>query len=235
MFCVYVTFYRGKLLPPFYIGSSSIENINNGYRGSVRSKRYGAIWNQELKDNPHLFKTEILSKHDTRKAAFDKEYTIQIKLKVVKNPLYINLSLACKNGGFGGAGKDNAMYGLPKELAPCYGRTGEKHPMYGKPGYWKGKTLPPEAIKNISKNHADVSGENNPKSLKWRLTSPIGIIHECVGTIETLAKELNIGIQLLRKHLGSVVPSLSKHATHQMSKNTVGWKLEMVKDAIDTQ
>jgi hypothetical protein len=40
MFCVYVTFYRGNKLPPFYIGSTYLENMNRGYKGSPRSKKY---------------------------------------------------------------------------------------------------------------------------------------------------------------------------------------------------
>ena len=30
------------------------------------------------------------------------------------------------------SGAGNPMYGLTRELAPCYGRTGDKHPMFGK-------------------------------------------------------------------------------------------------------
>lgn len=30
------------------------------------------------------------------------------------------------------SGAGNPMYGLPKEEAPCFGRTGDKHPMFGK-------------------------------------------------------------------------------------------------------
>ena len=28
------------------------------------------------------------------------------------------------------------------ENNPCFGRTGDKHPMFGKDGMWKGKTTP---------------------------------------------------------------------------------------------
>jgi hypothetical protein len=228
MFCVYVTFYRGNKLPPFYIGSTSVENINQGYKGSPRSKKYETIWNKELKNNSHLFSTKIISVHDTRVEAYEKEYKIQTRLQIIKNPLYTNLSYACKNGFFGGFGKDNPMYGLPKELAPCYGRTGSKHPMFGKSGSMLGKKLSDETKEKISKNHHDVSGKNNPKSKKWRLQSPNGEIYICEGEIEKLARELNVGIQLLNKHLGNTVPPLSKKATHLMSKNTVGWKLEVL-------
>lgn len=228
MYCVYITFYLGNKLPLFYLGSSSVKNIENGYRGSVRSKKYSAIWSSELKNNPDLFKTKILTKCETRLVAYEKELKLQKQLNVIKNPLYINLSLACKSGFFGGVGKNNPMYNLPTELTPCYGRTGNKHPLYGISPWNKGKKSSAMTKKLISQNHCNVSGENNPRSKRWILTSPDGKVYESVGTIELLCKELGLGIQLLRKHLGKKVPSLSNRATHIMSKNSIGWKLEKI-------
>lgn len=52
------------------------------------------------------------------------------------------------------SGENNAMWGnerpdhsqkMQGEGNPCYGRVGEKHPMFGKPGYWKGKNRPDKA------------------------------------------------------------------------------------------
>ena len=60
IYCTYLTVYSGNKLPPFYIGSSSIDIINNGYRGSVSSKEYKQIWKTELKNNSHLFKIMII-------------------------------------------------------------------------------------------------------------------------------------------------------------------------------
>jgi len=74
MYCVYLTTYSGDLLPAFYIGSSSIENIDNGYKGSVKSKRWKTIWKNELKNNPHLFNVEIIKTFKTRQEATDYEY-----------------------------------------------------------------------------------------------------------------------------------------------------------------
>ena len=100
-FCVYLTIYRGNKLPPFYIGSSSIQNINNGYKGSVQSKKYKQIWRKELKENHHLFVIKIVSIHKTRTEALIKEDFLQRTLNVVSSPLYINLSFAQKDGCFG--------------------------------------------------------------------------------------------------------------------------------------
>jgi len=91
---VYLTVYYGKLLPIFYIGSTTTSKINNGYKGSVSSKKYGEIWKSELRNNQHLFKTRIVSIHDTREEAFIKEEKLQKQLNVIKNPLYVNKSFA---------------------------------------------------------------------------------------------------------------------------------------------
>ena len=67
MYCVYLTKYTGNKLPSYYIGSTSLKRIENGYRGSVSSKEYKNIWKSELIDNPHLFEIEIISKHKISK------------------------------------------------------------------------------------------------------------------------------------------------------------------------
>jgi len=110
-FCVYLTIYRGNKLPPFYIGSSSIKKINSGYKGSVSSEKYKDIWKKELKTNPSLFKTKIISKCATRQIAFNRENDIQHKLNVVKSSMYINGAYAKDMSYMTGSGKLNGMYG----------------------------------------------------------------------------------------------------------------------------
>lgn len=94
MYCTYLTVYSGNKLPPFYIGYSSVDKVKNGYHGSVQSKKYGSDWKKELNNNPHLFKTIIVSQHDTREEASSKEEMLQRKLNVVKNPLYMNRNIS---------------------------------------------------------------------------------------------------------------------------------------------
>lgn len=116
-FCIYLTIYSGDKMPMFYIGSGKIENILNkkkSYRGSVSSKRYKKIWKQELKENPHLFRTIILYKFYSRKNAIYNERLLQIQFNVVKSDQFINMSIATVNGMFG---MDNS---------------GENHPQYNK-------------------------------------------------------------------------------------------------------
>lgn len=96
MFCVYLTTYLGNKMPPFYIGHTSIKKIESGYRGSPTSKKYSTIFRNELRDNPSLFSTKIISEVANRKMAIIRERDIQLKLNVVGNSLYVNQSVAQK-------------------------------------------------------------------------------------------------------------------------------------------
>lgn len=91
-YCLYLTSYFGNLLPPYYVGSSSVKKVNAGYRGSVCSKKYKAIWKNELKNNPQLFSTEIISVHESREEAYSVELAYQVEHDVVKSDQYINMS-----------------------------------------------------------------------------------------------------------------------------------------------
>jgi len=152
MYCVYLTLYLGSLLPKRYIGSSSIERVKLGYNGSVKSKKYKMLYDTEQVENKHLFKTRILSIHDSIEAAQMAELSLQIKYNVVKSALYMNMSYASPNG--------------------CFGRdiSGVSHPMYG-------KKLSKESRKSISDTlklryasgsltspfkYMNTAGENNP-------------------------------------------------------------------------
>jgi len=112
-YIVYITHYKGDKLPPFYIGSSYEEKVLKGYNGSIRSKKWSSIYKKEQKENKHLFKTKILSYHETREEALKEELRLQKKHLVVKNKKYFNESYAQVNGFFGRciSGKDHPMYG----------------------------------------------------------------------------------------------------------------------------
>jgi len=118
-YCVYLTTYFGNKLPMFYLGSSSVKKVQNGYKGSVSSKKYKQIWKEELKQNPQLFKTQIISYYTTRIEATEKENQFQLKLNVVKSPLYMNTSNAIPNGIYGVSmkGENNPMFGKTRSMA----------------------------------------------------------------------------------------------------------------------
>lgn len=125
-FCTYITFYRGNKLPPFYIGYTKLNNINKGYRGSVSSKKYKDVWKKEQKENPELFVTKIISVHRNKDDAKLKEETIQRKLNVIKNPLYVNRAI--------GHHYDNTGNKHSEETKKHYSRIRK-----GRPGLNKGK------------------------------------------------------------------------------------------------
>lgn len=112
-YCVYLTEYYGDKMPKAYIGSSSVEKVMSGYRGSVSSIKYKNIWRKELKQNPWLFRTIILRKYTTRQEALAAENRMQKECDVVKSDFFINQSFANKNGFFGmdTSGSNNPNYG----------------------------------------------------------------------------------------------------------------------------
>lgn len=100
----------------FYIGSTSEDRAISGkYFGSISSKKYKTIFLQERKDNPSLFKLEILSYHDNREECLEEELRLQIELDVVRSIDYMNESLARVNGFFGRdtSGENHPKYGIP--------------------------------------------------------------------------------------------------------------------------
>jgi hypothetical protein len=108
---VYIIVYFGNKLPKKtkdslkpprrYIGSSKVSNILSGYLGSVTSKKYSKIWNEEINKNREAFKIKILSYHDTDLEARKEEKRLHIKYDVVKSDIYVNLAIASPNGYFG--------------------------------------------------------------------------------------------------------------------------------------
>lgn len=161
MYVVYLTYYKGTKLPPWYIGSSSEKKILNDYTGSVCSKKWKEIYYKELKENRSLFKTRILSYHKTRESAVIEENRLQLKHNVVKSNKYFNETYA---------------------IDGCFTRdkTGELNPMFGKGHLVSGKKNGrhkdnfngniEELGKNISKglkNSKKNKKELNPASKKY--------------------------------------------------------------------
>jgi hypothetical protein len=152
MYCVYLTIYFGNKLPRRYIGSTKVERIHQRYNGSIKSKKYKDLYLEEQSENKHLFKTRILTYHDSQEDAIKEELRLHIKYDVVKSENYMNMSLASPNG--------------------CFGRntSGMNHPMFGKIHDENTKTSISNTLKEKYKSGEltspfallDVSGKNNP-------------------------------------------------------------------------
>ena len=113
IYCTYLTIYSGNKFPRRYIGSTSIKKIQQGYHGSVSSKKYGRLWKEELMENPQLFKTRILSTFPTKQEAILEEERLHRKYDVVRSPNYVNMTYA--NKGFFG-------YEMQGEVNPFYNK-----------------------------------------------------------------------------------------------------------------
>jgi len=152
MWCTYLTIYGGNKLPKRYIGSTKIDNIHAGYNGSIKSKKYQRIYENEQRYNKELFKTRILKTFDTQKEAISAELELHKRYDVVRNKNYMNMSLACPNGFFGKitASKDHQFYNKNHTE-----KTKEKISKSVKKAYAEGRLI--SRFKTL-----DVSGKNNP-------------------------------------------------------------------------
>lgn len=116
---VYVTYliaYRGSLLPPFYIGSTSLDRINRGYKGSVNSVEYRAIWKSEWSENPHLFTMHVIGRYSTREEAYAVENRLIIAVNAVNSSLYINKTSSSFGLGFHPCGEKSPRFRVPHTL-----------------------------------------------------------------------------------------------------------------------
>ncbi len=187
-YCVYLTIYLGNKMPPFYIGSTSVDKINNGYHGSVSSKMWKETWWSEIKYNPHLFESKIICLHETRQEATDKEYKLQKQLNVVKNPLYINQAFANINGHFGRdvSGELNPMFGKERIITQETRKrmsesrklvifpTGVDHPNFGKKH--KETTIDKIRISNLGKVRTPEHSRNISLGKRGKPTNSKGTI-----------------------------------------------------------
>ena len=105
IYVVYITTYKGTLLPPFYIGSTSLRRIERGYGGSVSSRKYRDIWKSERQDNPQLFETRVISEHKTRAEAVDAERDAQLIVGAAASPFFMNMSTAGSGTPFNNSGR----------------------------------------------------------------------------------------------------------------------------------
>lgn len=191
MFCVYVTKYSGDRLPPFYIGSSSVARVQKGYHGTVKSKKFGTTWREELMTNPELFETTILGTFETRIEATNEELRLQQEHQVVQNPMFINESYATINGFFTmeKTGSDNPMFGRKQtdeakqkisQKAITRYENGYVNPMLGKPGpkSMLNKKHSPEArAKMVEKQQARLQDNNHWLGVKGADHPSFGFKH----------------------------------------------------------
>jgi len=154
VYVVYVTFYRGNKMPPFYIGSTSDSRILKGYNGSPRSKEYRSVWRSERRKNPNLFRTVVLKGFETHLESVEHEKYLQVQFHAVENPMFINMSYANRGFGRDVSGKNNPMYGVHL-------------------GAWnKGQSLPEEIRRKMGFPHPTMIGRPKSEETKEKLRKP---------------------------------------------------------------
>ena len=208
-YIVYLVTYNGDKLPKYYIGSTSIEKINNGYLGSVKSKRWKTIFESEIKNNKELFNSEILSYHKTREDALSEELKVQKERNVVKSNEYFNESYASVNGFFGMVitdehkkilskiAKENHEKGKYHKLTPMYG---EDNPMYC-------KTNEVVAINVLTNEKVRVS--------KKVFDSDINLSGHTVGLVSVIEIETNNKVTISKEEFNS---NKNKYKHHNKDK-----------------
>lgn len=183
MYCTYLTIYRGNKMPHFYIGRTTLGKIRRGYRGSVSSKLYKDTWKTELRENPGLFETRILSTHDDFQSCADRENALHVALKVHTNPLYINMAT--------GYGKFNTSHRGEKDFWHGKDRSRERNPMFGRKhttasknaiseglkGKTKGQKKTPEHVEAVraalaGRNYEDLHGVEQARAIREKLKGP---------------------------------------------------------------
>lgn len=167
----------------FYIGWTSIKNIISGYKGTVKSLLYESVWKEEINNSPELFKTVILTRHDSKKEAMEKEYLFLKKFNVHKNPMYINMGIAGKHFYFDRTGIKFSEETLEKFRARTFSHTESTKKKISE-GH-KGKILSEKTKKLIGSYHKGKIESVETKQKKS--LSHLGKKHD----IETLQKMSN--------------------------------------------
>jgi len=206
-FCTYITMYSGDLLPKWYIGSSTIERIKKGYNGSVCSKKYKEIYDNEQIHHKNLFKTRILSIHSTRLEAVAEELRIQKLHNVVTNKKYFNESFAQKNGCYtkDKRGENNPMFGMGSKISGT--KNGRHSDNYDYTNSDVGKKIS-ESLRKSEKNKKG----NNTASKKYYVYNSIKDIYVDIkkGYLCDFCDENNIKYNTLYNTLITCKP-INKH------------------------
>lgn len=181
MFIVYLTIYSGTKLPPFYIGSTSLEKHLKGYHGSVKSKKYKEIYESELKDHPELFDSLIVEEYETREEATKTEYYYQKLHNVMKSEKFFNRSMAAPKGFFGAdvSKENNPVFGKKhsEETKKAIARCGERNHFFGVKRPEHSKAMSKENNPFYNKKHTSEAlikcGIKNRKSPVWEHESAL--------------------------------------------------------------
>lgn len=84
----------------------------------------------------------------------------------------------------------------------------------------KGRKISNIAKQNMSKNHANVSGANNPNSKIWKVTSPSGEVTTINGTMTQFCQKHNLPASVMR--------AIGRTENKPTSGKCVGWEVKLI-------
>lgn len=84
----------------------------------------------------------------------------------------------------------------------------------------KGRKFDQQWKNNLSNNHANVAGSNNPRARKWKVTSPQGIITIVDGTMTQFCNQNSLPASVMR--------SIGRTRIHPKTGKCVGWDVEVI-------
>lgn len=199
-YCVYITFYSGNQLPPFYIGSGKVSKIESGYRGSVGSKEFKDKFKSELVNHPEKFKIFIIQTFEFREAASEKESNLQRQLNIGSNPMYINK--AYWHGHLKYTHSDEHKISMSLRPGGMLGKTHSAETKQRMSESHKGKKKPDgfsQKISNLMSGRL-VSTQTKQKLIKytWKIKTPDGHIED-IEVLSDWCKQYNFKPDNVRK------------------------------------
>lgn len=221
---VYLTRYVGTKMPRLYIGSSTEHRVLNGYRGTVTSKRFSAIWNSELLENPQLFKTRILSRHSTRKAATVAEASLQKKFDVIRSARFINMSIASPNGFYGPCrtGVSSSEEHCEKISSALKGRSfSDAH----RAALAIARKTTVCSQKTRLKLSSAGAGANNGMARSFLLIDPVGVQYTVNGQLRKFCSIQSLSFSKMYRHIDAGVIPVMDSKRQPLAIACTGWKI----------
>ncbi len=185
-----------------YLGKT----INDPYSYSGSGK----VWKEHIKEHGLEIHTQILKECRTKQElsywgrVYSKLYRVTTSMDDYGNRIWAN-KIDETGGGDGSnwSDPDKAKRTALKisntikenRIGKAFNQSGSENHMYGKKGelhHNYGKKYSKESCERISQNHHDVSGSNNPRARKIKITTSDGTEYVSYGNLQELCNKLGM-------------------------------------------
>lgn len=195
---------------------------------------------QDQKENPGHYKYKVIVSGLSREKAMKLEKRLHEIYKVDKNPHFYNkhihnsIDFSCTPETGKKISQTHQKYAA-KKISESHKRRfkegiashkGENNPRYNDHRSYK-EIHGEEKADTIRKAQSESRrGKGNSRAVTWKFTSPNGEEFLVEGECKKFCKDRNISMRKLKTYLGEVITTCDK--PYDISKNTVGWKLEKI-------